>query len=94
MDGTGRSPAKGGADTAAGDRLRHLPNRSFAWRFGATWAGGSDETPPEALDAAIIYAAVGPLVPAALRAGRKGGRVVCAGIHMSDIPSFPYRLLW
>jgi len=66
----------------------------FARRLGASWAGGSDERPPEALDAAIIYAPVGVLVPAALRAVRKGGRVVCAGIHMSDIPSFPYRLLW
>ncbi len=68
--------------------------QSFARRLGATWAGGSDEMPPEALDAAIIYAPVGALVPAALKAVRKGGRVVCAGIHMSDIPSFPYRLLW
>jgi propanol-preferring alcohol dehydrogenase len=66
----------------------------FARRLGADWAGGSDEEPPEALDAAIIFAPVGALVPAALRAVRKGGRVVCAGIHMSDIPSFPYRLLW
>ena len=68
--------------------------QSFACHLGATWAGGSDEMPPEALDAAIIYAPVGALVPAALKAVRKGGRVVCAGIHMSDIPSFPYRLLW
>ena len=67
---------------------------AFARRLGADWAGGSDEMPPEALDAAIIYAPVGSLVPAALRATRKGGRVVCAGIHMSDIPSFPYRILW
>ena len=59
-----------------------------------TWAGGSDETPPEPLDAAIIYATVGDLVPQALRAVRKGGTVVCAGIHMSDIPGFPYRTLW
>ena len=58
------------------------------------WAGGSDETPPEPLDAALIFAPVGPLVPAALAATRKGGTVVCGGIHMSDIPSFPYRLLW
>jgi alcohol dehydrogenase, propanol-preferring len=66
----------------------------FATDLGAVWAGGSDEPPPEPLDAAIIFAAVGPLVPAALAATRKGGRVVCAGIHMSDIPSFPYALLW
>ena len=58
------------------------------------WAGGSDETAPELLDAAIIYATVGDLVPVALKAVHKGGRVVCAGIHMSDIPSFPYRILW
>jgi propanol-preferring alcohol dehydrogenase len=68
--------------------------QAFARRLGATWAGGSDEMPPEPLDAAIIYAPAGDLVPLALKAVRKGGRVVCAGIHMSDIPSFPYRLLW
>ena len=68
--------------------------QAFARRLGAAWAGGSDEVPPEPLDAAIIYAPVGGLVPTALRAVRKGGRVVCAGIHMSDIPGFPYRLLW
>jgi len=68
--------------------------QAFARRLGATWAGGSDEMPPALLDAAIIYATVGDLVPLALKAVRKGGRVVCAGIHMSDIPSFPYRLLW
>jgi len=68
--------------------------QAFARRLGATWAGGSDEMPPEQLDAAIIYAPVGPLVPTALKAVRKGGRVVCAGIHMSDIPSFPYASLW
>jgi len=66
----------------------------FARSLGASWAGGSDETPPEPLDAAIIFAPVGALVPAALRAVRKGGVVVCGGIHMSDIPSFPYRILW
>ena len=66
----------------------------FARSLGATWAGGSDEMPPEPLDAAIIFATVGELVPLALKAVRKGGRVVCAGIHMSDIPSFPYRILW
>jgi len=68
--------------------------QAFARGLGAVWAGGSDEPPPEPLDAAIIYAPLGELVPVALRAVRKGGRVVCAGIHMSDIPSFPYRLLW
>ena len=62
--------------------------------LGAKWAGGSDEMPPEKLDAAIIFASVGPLVPAALRALAKGGIVVCGGIHMSDIPSFPYEDLW
>jgi alcohol dehydrogenase, propanol-preferring len=68
--------------------------QNFARRVGATWAGGSEEMPPEALDAAIIFAPVGALVPAALQAVKKGGRVVCGGIHMSDIPSFPYRILW
>jgi propanol-preferring alcohol dehydrogenase len=68
--------------------------QGFAQRLGAVWAGGSDESPPEPLDAAIIFAPVGALVPAALRAVRKGGRVVCAGIHMSAIPSFPYGILW
>jgi len=68
--------------------------QAFARSLGVTWAGGSDEMPPEPLDAAIIYATVGDLVPQALKAVRKGGRVVCAGIHMSDIPSFPYRILW
>jgi propanol-preferring alcohol dehydrogenase len=68
--------------------------QGLALSLGAAWAGGSDEAPPEPLDAAIIYAPAGELVPAALRAVKKGGRVVCAGIHMSDIPSFPYRILW
>jgi propanol-preferring alcohol dehydrogenase len=68
--------------------------QAFARRLGATWAGGSDQRPPEPLDAAIIFATVGDLVPLALRAVRKGGRVVCAGIHMSDIPAFPYSSLW
>lgn len=68
--------------------------QDFARSLGAVWAGGSDEMPPERLDAALIYAPVGALVPAALKAVRKGGRVVCGGIHMSDIPSFPYRWLW
>jgi propanol-preferring alcohol dehydrogenase len=72
-------------DTAAQD---------FARARGAVWAGASDEAPPEPLDAAIIFAPVGALVPAALKVVKKGGRVVCGGIHMSDIPSFPYALLW
>ncbi len=67
---------------------------AFALERGAEWAGPSDERPPEELDAAIVFAPAGPLVPAALRAVAKGGAVVCAGIHMSDIPSFPYELLW
>jgi propanol-preferring alcohol dehydrogenase len=71
-----------------------LAGQQFARSLGACWAGGSQDIPPEPLDCAIIFAPVGALVPAALRAVRKGGRVVCAGIHMSDIPSFPYRLLW
>ena len=68
--------------------------RAFARDLGARWAGDSDEKPPEELDAAIIFAPVGSLVPAALEAVVKGGTVVCAGIHMSDIPAFPYRILW
>ena len=68
--------------------------QSFARAMGAEWAGGSDEQPPEPLDAAIMFAPVGALVPSALAALRKGGRVVCGGIHMSDIPAFPYSLLW
>lgn len=68
--------------------------QAFALLRGAEWAGASDQAPPEQLDAAIIYAPIGTLVPQALKAVRKGGRVVCAGIHMSDIPSFPYSLLW
>ena len=78
------------AFTRAGD----LASQKFARGLGAVWAGGSDERPPEPLDAAIIFAPVGALVPAALRAVKKGGRVVCGGIHMSDIPSFPYSILW
>jgi propanol-preferring alcohol dehydrogenase len=69
-------------------------SQAFARELGAVWAGGADTLPPEPLDAAIIYAPAGELVPAALRAQRKGGRVICAGIHMSDIPSFPYGILW
>ena len=68
--------------------------REFARRLGAVWAGDSTEMPPEPLDAAIIFAPIGSLVPAALRATVKGGTVVCGGIHMSDIPSFPYQILW
>ena len=71
-----------------------VTTQAFARTLGVTWAGGSDEMPPVLLDAAIIFATVGDLVPLALKAVRKGGRVVCAGIHMGDIPSFPYRLLW
>jgi len=78
------------AFTRAGDR----PAQDFARSLGAVWAGASDEAPPEPLDAAIIFAPAGTLVPAALRATAKGGTVVCAGIHMSDIPSFPYEWLW
>ncbi len=78
------------AFTRPGDREAQL----FALGLGAEWAGGSDERPPEELDAAILFAPVGALVPAALRAVARGGTVVCAGIHMSDIPSFPYELLW
>jgi propanol-preferring alcohol dehydrogenase len=68
--------------------------QKFALRLGAAWAGDSTEMPPEPLDAAIIFAPIGSLVPAALRATIKGGTVVCGGIHMSDIPSFPYQILW
>ena len=68
--------------------------QAFARSMGAEWAGGSDDKPPAPLDAAILFAPVGALVPSALAATRKGGRVVCGGIHMSDIPSFPYSLLW
>ena len=68
--------------------------QEFARRMGAAWAGDADARPPEELDAAIIFAPVGALVPAALRAVRPGGTVVCGGIHMSDIPSFPYDILW
>ena len=68
--------------------------QAFARTLGARWSGSSEDAPPEPLDCAIIYAPVGSLVPLALRAVRKGGRVVCAGIHMTDIPSFPYDILW
>ena len=78
------------AFTRAGDARA----QRFARELGAEWAGGSDEQPPEPLDAAILFAPVGELIPAALGSVRPAGRVVCAGIHMSDVPSFPYRLLW
>jgi propanol-preferring alcohol dehydrogenase len=78
------------AFTRAGDTKA----QEFARLLGAVWVGGSDEMPPEPLDAAIIFAPVGALVPAALKAVRKGGVVVCGGIHMSDIPGFPYEILW
>ena len=78
------------AFTRPGDR----ETQAFARSLGAVWAGGSDETPPEPLDAALVFAPVGALVPVALRAVAPGGSVVCAGIHMSDIPAFPYAALW
>src|SRR5215470_253649 len=78
------------AFTRPGDRTA----QDFARRLGAEWAGGSDERPPAPLDAALIFAPVGALVPAALAATAKGGTVVCGGIHMSDVPAFPYRLVW
>jgi propanol-preferring alcohol dehydrogenase len=78
------------AFTKAGDKSA----QEFALKLGAVWAGDSNEMPPEKLDAAIIFAPVGSLVPAALKATDRGGVIVCGGIHMSDIPSFPYNLLW
>src|SRR6202012_39090 len=78
------------AFTKSGDE----PGQAFARSLGASWAGGSDTMPPARLDAALIFAPVGALVPAALAATAKGGTIVCAGIHMSDIPRFPYHLLW
>jgi propanol-preferring alcohol dehydrogenase len=83
-----------GRELYAFTRPKDTAAQDFARSLGCIWAGGSDEEAPVALDAAIIFAAVGALVPAALRSVRKGGRVVCAGIHMSDIPSFPYAELW
>ena len=83
-----------GRSVFAFTRTGDLSTQAFARSLGASWAGGSNEMPPEPLDAAIIFATVGDLVPLALKTVRKGGRVVCAGIHMSDIPSFPYQLLW
>jgi propanol-preferring alcohol dehydrogenase len=78
------------AFTRAGD----IDSQDFARRLGAAWAGASEEAPPDALDAALIFAPAGALVPLALRRVRKGGTVVCAGIHMSEIPAFPYDILW
>jgi propanol-preferring alcohol dehydrogenase len=83
-----------GRDVYAFTRPGDDEAQRFARSLGAVWAGGSDQAPPVGLDAAIIFAPVGDLVPAALRAVRKGGRVVCGGIHMSDIPSMPYSILW
>ena len=83
-----------GARVHAFTRRGDVRAQEFARELGAVWAGGSDERPAVELDAAIVFAPVGALVPAALAAVRKGGRVVCGGIHMSDIPSFPYSLLW
>lgn len=83
-----------GRDVFAFTRPGDSDAQQFACQLGAIWAGGSDETPPERLDAAIIFAPAGGLVPVALRSLDKGGTVVCGGIHMSDIPSFPYDILW
>jgi alcohol dehydrogenase, propanol-preferring len=83
-----------GRDVFAFTRRGDEAAQAFAKKLGSCWVGSSEDTPPEPIDCAIIYAPVGTLVPAALRAVRKGGRVVCAGIHMSDIPSFPYDILW
>jgi propanol-preferring alcohol dehydrogenase len=83
-----------GRQVFAFTRPGDMAGQHFARQLGAAWAGGSDERPPVPLDCAIIFAPAGDLVLLALRAVRKGGRVVCAGIHMSDIPGFPYRLLW
>jgi propanol-preferring alcohol dehydrogenase len=83
-----------GRSVLAFTRSGDITTQAFARQLGAVWVGNSTQMPPEPLDAAIIFAPVGDLVPLALKAVRKGGRVVCAGIHMSDIPGFPYRLLW
>ena len=83
-----------GRDVYAFTRPGDGAAQDFARSLGAVWAGGSDQRPPTELEAALIFAPVGALVPAALRAVRKGGRVICGGIHMSDIPAFAYRLLW
>ncbi len=91
---TGYTIVYEGRDLFVFTRTGDMKTQQSAKALGAKWAGGSDEMPPEKLDAAIIFASVGPLVPAALRALAKGGIVVCGGIHMSDIPSFPYADLW
>jgi propanol-preferring alcohol dehydrogenase len=83
-----------GRTVSAFTRPGDARTQEFARSLGAAWAGGSDERPPDELDAAIIFASAGPLVPAALKTLAPGGTVVCAGIHMSDIPSFPYEDLW
>ena len=83
-----------GRNVIAFTRPGDTRTQDFARSLGASWAGGTDQTPPEPLDAAIIFAPAGNLVPLALKTTRAGGRVVCAGIHMSDIPSFPYDILW
>lgn len=83
-----------GREVYAFTRADDSASQAFARSLGAAWAGSAEDVPPHALDAALIFAPVGSLVPAALRALRKGGVVVCAGIHMSDIPSFPYDILW
>jgi propanol-preferring alcohol dehydrogenase len=83
-----------GQEVYAFTRPGDAAGQSFARSLGAAWAGSSADRPPQALDAALIFAPAGPLVPAALATVRKGGVVVCGGIHMSDIPAFPYALLW
>ncbi len=83
-----------GREVYAFTRPQDAQAQHFAKSLGATWIGGSDDTPPVSLDAAIIFAPVGELVPVALRALRKGGRLVCGGIHMSDVPAMPYSILW
>ncbi len=83
-----------GREVYAFTRRGDTAGQAFARQLGATWAGDSTQSPPEPLDAAILFAPVGALVPAALEACAPGGTVVCAGIHMSDIPAFPYRILW
>jgi propanol-preferring alcohol dehydrogenase len=83
-----------GREVYAFTRRGDAQSQAFARQLGAVWAGASDEAPPAPLDVALIFAPVGALVPAALSATARGGTVVCAGIHMSDIPSFPYRILW
>ena len=83
-----------GRDHYAFTGLDDCKGQDFARSLGAIWAGGSDQPPPETLDAAIIFFPVGGLIPNALSAVAKGGKVICAGIHMSNIPAFPYELLW